>query len=404
VLSVNLLPLRNKITPLCRAKINLIVCKIKMRKSRLLFIGAFPGANRQVFGGNITDCRVLIESSLPERVDLVLLDSTQISNPAPNFLIRLLLAFRRLIVFAYRFELKKPDAVLIFTGSGAGLLEKGIMARYAKLRKIHAFIFPRGGGLLTSYAVKKSAPQWVKFSFAGAYKILCQGTAMQDYAISALGRTNDETVIVPNWTATTSLLSIGEKRLNDNALVGGGAERVRLLFVGWLEKAKGVEELLNAYHDLSRKHNASLDIVGDGNAREWVEEFINHHELKTSIRLCGWLSGDALEKAYQSADVFILPSWVEGLPNAIIEAMAAGLCIVSSCVGNIPDIIKSGRNGILVSAKNVEELSCALNLVAENLPMRKQLGRAAYNDAKKSFRSEQAVNKLIETIFPTQKT
>src|SRR6185295_10954214 len=105
-------------------------------RARVLFVGAFPPSGHPIFGGMVTSCRALLASTLPARVELVLLDSTQISNPPPSLPVRLLLAAVRCVRFVWLFERRRPDVVLLFVAVGASIIEKGAMAWYARLRGV----------------------------------------------------------------------------------------------------------------------------------------------------------------------------------------------------------------------------------------------------------------------------
>src|SRR6476646_2804283 len=103
---------------------------------RVLFVGAFPPPNSSVFGGMVTSCRILLASSFPSRVELDLLDNTQLSNPPPRFVVRLIRAAGKLARFVARFERRRPDVVVLFVAVGASIAEKGCMAWYARLRGV----------------------------------------------------------------------------------------------------------------------------------------------------------------------------------------------------------------------------------------------------------------------------
>ncbi len=186
-------------------------------RPRILFVGAFPPPGREIFGGAVTSCRVLLESSFPERADLILLDSTQISNPPPGFAVRLLLAARRFLTYLIQFERKRPDAVLLFTAAGASVVEKGAMAWYARFRGVPALISLRGGPVLDASNKSRFTRAWVRLALRGARTILCQGRAWQRFAVDVLGFQAEHAPIVPNWTATPALLAIGRSRRNATA-------------------------------------------------------------------------------------------------------------------------------------------------------------------------------------------
>jgi len=364
------------------------------KKPKLLFVGAFPPSNRNIYGGNVTACKNLMQSSFPKRVELILIDSTQISNPAPPFFIRLFFAARRMLVFIYRFEHRKPEAVLLFTGSGAGFVEKGLMAWYTTLRNRKAFLFPRGGGLLNAYSRSGSVPKWVKILFRPSIKVFCQGETWRNFVLKGLGRQDADASVIPNWAATQQLLIIGEKRS-----VSVHAKPLRLLFVGWVEREKGIKELLTAFDNIARSYDVTLNIVGQGRLFAFVETFIKERGHCKIVKLSGWLIGNELEDAFRNSDVFVLPSWVEGLPNAMIEAMATGLCIVATQVGNIPDVIVDGENGFLVPPQDIDALVRTLQKVICDEKLRYRVSQKAHETAKQTFSVEKAVDKLIEEMF-----
>src|SRR2546428_4037967 len=87
------------------------------RKPKLLFVGAFPPPTSRVVGGNVSDCRALLASSFPDRFELILLDSTQVSLPAPPLLKRAIIAAGRIARFLQLLEKRGPEAILIFASS-----------------------------------------------------------------------------------------------------------------------------------------------------------------------------------------------------------------------------------------------------------------------------------------------
>ncbi len=316
------------------------------RKPRMLIVGAFPPSDGKIFGGIVTSCKVLLESTLPAKAELILVDSTQISNPPPVFAIRLLLAARRFLIFIAQFERRRPDVVLLFTSIGASVVEKGAMAWYARIRGVPALMFPRGGAVIEACHRSRLTLLWVRFAFRGARTVLCQGPEWQRFAVDMLGFDTEDAPIILNWTATPRLLTIGRNRQ-----FATSDSPVRLLFLGWLDREKGIFELVEACRQLSRSCQFVLNVVGEGSAFRSVRDLVTRNELDSKVHFSGWLDGQALEDALSEADVFVLPSWVEGLPNSMIEAMAARLAVVVSSVGNIPDVVDDGREALLVPRK-----------------------------------------------------
>lgn len=363
------------------------------RKPRVLVVGAFPPAGRAIFGGMVTSCRALLQSSLPARLDLDLIDSTQISNPPPGILVRSLFAVRKLLTFVWRFERRRPDAVLLFVAVGASVVEKGAMSWYARLRGRPALMFLRGGHLIKACADSRFTRFWTRVAIGGASRVFCQGPTWQRFAVDVLGFTMGTSPIVPNWTASETMLAIGDARTASAA-----ADPVRFLFVGWLDREKGILDLLSACKQLSLSRQFTLDLVGEGNGTTDARDFVRANGLENLVRFHGWLHGAQLEQRYREADVFVLPSWVEGLPNAMIEAMAAKLAVVVSAVGNIPDVIDNGVTGLLVPPRDVAVLRQALTRMIDEPALRTSLARVGQDKARAEFSVEPAVERLIGGI------
>lgn len=359
---------------------------------RVLFVGAFPPPGTAIFGGHVTSCRTLLASTLPARVELDLLDSTQFSNPPPVLSVRLLRAARRLVRFVGRFEARRPDAVLLFVGVGASIVEKGVMAWYARMRGVPTLMFPRGASIVDACRASPFTRIWVRALFRGATKIVCQGETWQRFAIEVLGFASRDVAVMRNWTASRELLEIGAHRCAHPEFP------VRLLFVGWLEREKGIFELIDACQQLSCGRHFILDVAGEGRASSEVRALVTRHGLIDVVRFRGWLQAQDLKRALSDADVLVLPSWAEGLPNAMVEAMAARLAVVVTAVGAIPDVITDRRSGLLVAPKSTESLRLALAEVIDNRALRERLASEGYMIAARDFGVETAVDMLVSEI------
>jgi glycosyltransferase involved in cell wall biosynthesis len=361
-----------------------------IQQLRLLFVGAFPPQGKQVIGGNVTACRILLQSSFSSRLELDLLDSTQISNPPPNLGVRLLLAVRRCIAFVARFERNRPDAVLLFVAIGASVAEKGAMAWYARLRGVPAVLFPRGGPLIDICQKSRLQRVWTRIAFGGAPTIFCQGERWRQFVVQSLGRAPAAAPIIPSWTATPALLALGERR-----------ERVagrppRLLYLGWLEQEKGVGELLEACRLLAPSNDFTLTIAGEGHYSDTARETARSNGLSDRVVFAGWLDEPAVRDSLASHDILILPSWFEGLPNVMIEAMSAGLAVVTTRVGSIPDYVTHEEHALLVEPRDSRALAGAMARLIADPELRDRIAVAGRKMAASRFRVENAVDLMLE--------
>ena len=343
----------------------------------------------------VTACRALINSSISDHYELILIDSTQRSNPAPKIGIRILYSFKKLYRFLKHFLLRRPDAIILFTALGASVVEKGAMAWIARVRRLPVLMFPRGAGLIQVAQSSCIQRIWIKIAMKGATHFLCQGPAWQRFATDVLGFSINKSPIVHNWTATQSLLSIGRKR---SQTFENRKEAPKIIFLGWLEKEKGIFELLDACLTLFERYQFSLIIAGRGHAEAKAQAFVKANGLQEIVEFVGWVEGEAKEKLLEMGDILVLPSWAEGFPNAVIEAMAAKLAVIVTTVGNIPDLLKDCEEALLIPPKDKKALEYAIERLLFDQAFRECLAERGYCFARNNFSIEKCVAKLITTI------
>jgi glycosyltransferase involved in cell wall biosynthesis len=144
----------------------------------------------------------------------------------------------------------------------------------------------------------------------------------------------------------------------------------------------------------------TLDLVGDGHYTSIARDFVAERGLNERVRFHGWLRGPQLRDALEAADVLVLPSWAEGMPNAVIEAMAAGVAVITTPVGSIKDFIIDGEHGLLVPPKDAKALESALRRVIEDSALRMSLGKAGHCLAATTFNGETAARLIANEISP----
>jgi glycosyltransferase involved in cell wall biosynthesis len=154
---------------------------------------------------------------------------------------------------------------------------------------------------------------------------------------------------------------------------------IRILFVGRLEPYKGVDTLLNALAALKQQATKpfSLRIAGDGSLKAQLIADAQRMELGDSVEFMGWISADQIPQVYQSSDIFVLPSVVEGMPNGVLESMSTGLPSIASRVPGTEELITDGETGITFNPGDVESMTAALKSLIEDDEARARMGNAA---------------------------
>ena len=138
----------------------------------------------------------------------------------------------------------------------------------------------------------------------------------------------------------------------DAAQLDRGAESVdrqaAVVFVGHLYREKGVFELVEAFAELhARRPGLRLSLAGEGREQGRLEERIEELGIADAVDVLGWIAGEAKVDLLRSAACFVLPSYYEGLPLALLEAMLAGAPVVASDVGAIPDVVEHEVHGLV---------------------------------------------------------
>jgi glycosyltransferase involved in cell wall biosynthesis len=153
-------------------------------------------------------------------------------------------------------------------------------------------------------------------------------------------------------------------------------EPTRILLVGRLVYQKGIDLLVQALADL-QSLNWTLSLVGDGPELDNIQSQATALGIADRIRYENWLTGDDLLQQYQAANLFVFPSRHEGMPNAVLEAMACGLPVVASRIAGNEELVVPGETGILVPAEDVPALKDALADLISNVARRQKMGAAA---------------------------
>ncbi|OIP15666.1 MAG: hypothetical protein AUK51_13085 [Comamonadaceae bacterium CG2_30_59_20] len=180
-------------------------------------------------------------------------------------------------------------------------------------------------------------------------------------------------------------------------LVKAAGATPQFLFLGNLGRRKGVHVLLAAA--ALAKNDWVVDLAGgeeESGFTEWTRGEIKRLGLAGRLRLLGPVVGDAKTKLLQSADGFVLPSLAEGLPMALLEAMAARLPVVVTAVGAMPEVVHDGDQGYLIPPEDAPALADALDRLSANPQARQQMGESAYRTCEQAYGVERMVDALLK--------
>jgi glycosyltransferase involved in cell wall biosynthesis len=162
-----------------------------------------------------------------------------------------------------------------------------------------------------------------------------------------------------------------------------------VLFMGRLERRKGVYDLLNVAEALvSRNKDIKFIFCGDGNVKE-IKDWVADRGLTEHMEVTGWITDKAVY--YSDADIYCLPSYNEGLPMSILEAMSYGLPVVSTPVGGIPEAVFDGVNGFLVEPGDQKGFTAKLEILIQSPELRRKMGQESRRIAEEKFNIDSTV-------------
>ena len=239
--------------------------------------------------------------------------------------------------------------------------------------------------------------------FASYYRqftsVLSLCTEVAALSPKLLERCREELPIL-NMLSVLPIMSdeITNGRLNGNGNSNGTNGHTNFGFAARMEELKGPLVLMKAFAATHEQVPAvRLRIAGDGSQRDRVTAMARSLEVEGDYDYNGIYTRPDQRKAFMhDVDVFVMPSFTEGTPNCIIEAMANGKPIIASAVGGIPDMIDS-ESGILVPPGDAEALTNAMTQLARNPERRKSMGHAARDRYLKLFSPQAVVPLLLET-------
>jgi glycosyltransferase involved in cell wall biosynthesis len=246
-------------------------------------------------------------------------------------------------------------------GLVGGLLRKPVVVKVTGMQAVAALADPRPAWRLRRWMLNRTAEVVVAVS-----------TEMM-HALSEAGIGARRRVLIPNGVRCTP--GAAAPRTATRARWVGQATGAVVLYVGRIAEVKGVRRLLRMWSAMPRRDTATLLIVGDGPLRPELEREAAECGLDRSVRFLG--SHADVTTFYRIADVFVLPSVTEGLSNALLEAMAAGLPVVASDVAGNREVIEDGVNGVLVDWADPGAAAGVVLRLLDDAELRRRVGEGA---------------------------
>jgi glycosyltransferase involved in cell wall biosynthesis len=176
---------------------------------------------------------------------------------------------------------------------------------------------------------------------------------------------------------------------------GRPAEPLEVLCVGRLVPDKGQALLVEALAAVrATGRDVRLTFVGDGPDRAQLEGAAARHGVGDVVRFAGAVGQDRIRERYAAADVFCLPSFAEGIPVVLMEAMATGLPVITTHIMGVPELVVDGETGLLVMPGRADALAAAIERLADDRDLRRRLGEAGRRHVQAAFELTDAADAM----------
>lgn len=337
------------------------------------------GVDKSTKGGMWTVVEnYLNDTDFVKKNNLVYIPTSITGCSIPNRLVFTAKAYLKIIA-SYRKT--KFDLLHVHMSERSSIKRKGIVMSYAKKRGAKIVLHMHGAEFEVLY--KQMTPEKqksVRDILNLADKILILGKYWSEF-IGSLVDDSSRVVVVYNAVPVPKTYEYDRQSKS-------------ILFLGAISKRKGKEILLKALKKKASvlSKNYRVKIYGpDVDAN--IVQLIDEYGLSSWVKYCGWLGKDDKAEVLKATAVNVLPSYNEGLPMTILEAMSYGIPSITTSVAAIPEAVNSA-NGIIINPGSVDELADALEIICTNEVFRLELSKRAYQDAVNSFSIEKHIAQI----------
>lgn len=334
-----------------------------MGVKRIAFVGGFSRGADGTVGGQVSACRSLLEAT--DSVSWFLIDTTMRSLPPPPFVVRVFDSAIRFVKLVGALLWWRAEVVFIFSSfSRTSIAEKGLFCLFARLCRRRVVLFFRSE---IAPGRVKYLERFTRAVVSACDVVLCQTESARDAVIREYGVREGACRIVRNWIDVTKYQPI--------AVAPRATQIPAFLYLGWLEPFKGVRELIDAAALVAASGiGFRLVVCGSGSLEQQLRERAAQLALRDRVSFRGWVGPDEKMAELSQSDILVLPSYSEGSPNAVLEAMAAGRAIIGTAIPGISALVREGYGGILVQPRDVVQLADAMIQLAKDPAKARSMG------------------------------
>lgn len=212
---------------------------------------------------------------------------------------------------------------------------------------------------------------------------------LKDLAVKNYEKAN--IIYIPNGVDTNIFAPPAEKKIHSP---------VKIVFAGRFNPQKALHRLIGAARKLKDESvtNFIVELYGGGPLEKELKDSVNKNNLEDIIKFMGWIKRDDLSKVFADSDIFVLPSDIEGMPIACLQAMSSGLAVIGSRTMGIKEVVNDGVNGILVNIGDIDSLANAMAALIKNPETIIKMGEKSREIAVNNFSWDIIVDKYLNLM------
>lgn len=279
----------------------------------------------------------------------------------------------------------KLKIIHLHVAADASFKRKSIFVSLGKLFNKKIILHMHAADFVEYYE-QRADKVWVNKIINKCDKLIVLSNSWREYFLT-IGIDNDKIYVLNN---IIPFPKIKNKRLK--------SDRLNLLFLGEIGKRKGVYDLLDVLYDDINYYSDKIFLrIGGNLEEEKIQNYIHKKKLSDFVSFEGWIKGNEKVDILNWEDIFILPSYNEGLPISILESMSYGRPIISTNVGGIPEVVIDKLNGLLVTPGEKKEIDLALKYFINNPDKVKEFGDKSLEIVQSYYPTN--VFKSLNTIY-----
>ncbi len=268
----------------------------------------------------------------------------------------------------------------------ASFWRKSIFATLVRQFKVAVILHIHGGRFKVFYDDQPSFLQHIiRYQLEKADRVLVLSPTWQEFVKSIAPRANVK--ICRNYVEMPPL-----ERIKKDPFV------INVLFLGFVGNLKGIHDLLAVLPEVVKIHPNLRLLVGGNGEIDNAKDIVAREGLTNYVEFMGWVSGDLKRDLLENADIFVLPSYKEGLPVSLLEAMSYGIPVISTTVGSIPELIDDKVNGFLISPGDRLALQNLIVQLGIDARLRVEIGQTGRQTILEQY-SRQVVLPELEAIY-----